>query len=166
LIDIAINVAVQRAVFVGTAAAVGAIAASQSNQAGQSGDKDSAAAPAPAPAAAAPEAGGSGKGSTLSPGASRRNNISFSGSGESRCGLERFRDAEEVGAKMNQRLLSVARDCLKFSLFAVIPGILGGFAHDWWVGFKLRAGFSAVFVVAMCFVHRRDLWDFIRSRRS
>jgi hypothetical protein len=55
---------------------------------------------------------------------------------------------------------------LKFSLFAVIPGILGGMAHDWWVGFKLWAGFSAVFIVVMCLVHRRDLWDFIRSRRK
>lgn len=65
---------------------------------------------------------------------------------------------------MNERVLSVFKDCVKFSLFAAIPGLLGGVAYGWWVGFKLWLGFTLVFVVAMMWACRRDLVSFIRRR--
>lgn len=65
---------------------------------------------------------------------------------------------------MNHRLASIAKDCVKFSLFAVVPGVLGGLAHDWWVGFKLWFGFTLVFAAAMLWIGRRDLLALIRRR--
>lgn len=65
---------------------------------------------------------------------------------------------------MNDRLTSLFKDCIKFVAFAAVPGALGGFVYDWWVGVKLWIGISLVYIVAMLWISRRNLLRLLRNR--
>lgn len=56
------------------------------------------------------------------------------------------------------------RDVLKLIVIALVPSLLGGVVHGFFVGLKLWFGFSLVIVVAMLWVYRHDLIEVVRGR--